>query len=165
MPFSAIKCNNWKSNDQKWQRTSKVKDFHRCEWSNVSNAKTGWDIIPKFSQAPCNSLSFVLCKFQSCSLIDSIFSWFKSIFIAFENKHPGGQVSKAVACKAWGHKFESRCKNFRFSSLPKKPDFANFTPSLNNIVSRLASQSDPAKRRQFQTWNSIKLIGVVLILS
>ena len=114
----------------KAERTSKVKDFYRWEWSNVSNAKTGWDIITKFSQAPCNSLSFVLCKFQSCSLIDSIFPWFKSICIAFENKHPGGQVSKAVACKAWGHKFESRCKNFRFSPLLKKPDFANFTPSF-----------------------------------
>ena len=103
---------------------------NRWEWSNVSNAKTGWDIITKFLQAPCNCLFFVLCKFQSNSLINSIFSWFKSIFIAFENKHPGGQVSKAVACKAWGHKFESRCKNFRFSPLPKKPDFANFPPSL-----------------------------------
>ena len=31
------------------------------------------------------------------------------MFIAIVYKNPGVQVGKAVACKAWGHKFESCC--------------------------------------------------------
>jgi len=80
-----IHSENWQKNCLKTQISRKVsvklKVSNRWEWSNVSNAKTGWDIITKFLQAPCNCLFFVLCKFQSNSLMNSIFSWFKSILL------------------------------------------------------------------------------------
>ena len=52
------------------------------------------DILIKFSQAPYNSHFFVLCKFQSSSLMDSTFRVLKVYFhmpLKYESSWPSGQ--------------------------------------------------------------------------
>ena len=113
--FAKVMCimntdliNNRCSHLRLWKtERSKVTDFDRLEWSIR-------DIATKFSQAPCNFISLVLCKFQSYRLIEFIFQCLKPTFIALLNKNLGGQVSKSVACTAEGHRFESCCRKKQY---------------------------------------------------